>query len=62
MVLAYLLQMGVSVVPKTANPKRLEENLGALEVSLDAEDIAALDGVQGERMSGDPLTFPGDVH
>lgn len=61
-VLAYLLQMGVSVVPKTANPKRLEENLGALEVSLDAEDIAALDGVQGERMSGDPLTFPGDVH
>ncbi|MCG7254944.1 aldo/keto reductase [Corynebacterium hadale] len=60
-VLAYLLQMGVSVVPKTANPARLEENLGALSVRLDDADVAALDGVQGERMSGDPLTFPGDV-
>ena len=60
-VLAYLLQMGVSVVPKTANPARLEENLGALSVKLDDADVAALDGVQGERMSGDPLTFPGDV-
>ena len=60
-VLAYLLQMGVSVVPKTANPGRLEENLGALSVKLDDADVAALDGVQGGRMSGDPLTFPGDV-
>ena len=60
-VLAYLLQMGVSVVPKTANPARLEENLGALSVKLDDADVAALDGVQGGRMSGDPLTFPGDV-
>lgn len=61
-VLAYLLQMGVSVVPKTSNLARLEENLGALEVKLDADDVAALDGVPGERMSGDPLTFPGDVN
>ena len=56
--LAYLLQMGCSVVPKTANPQRLVENLGAVEIELDAEDIAALDAVQGERMSGDPRTFP----
>ncbi|WP_066530317.1 aldo/keto reductase [Corynebacterium bouchesdurhonense] len=56
--LAYLLHMGCSVVPKTANPQRLVENLGAVEVELDAEDIAALDAVQGERMSGNPRTFP----
>lgn len=56
--LAYLMQMGCSVVPKTANPQRLVENLGAVEIELDAEDIAALDAVQGERMSGDPRTFP----
>lgn len=56
--LAYLLHMGCSVVPKTANPQRLVENLGAVEVELDAEDIATLDAVQGERMSGDPRTFP----
>ena len=57
-VLAYLLQMGCSVVPKTANPQRLVENIGALEVELTDEDIAALDQVQGGRMSGDPRTFP----
>lgn len=56
--LAYLLHMGCSVVPKTANPQRLVENLGAVEVELDAEDIATLDAVQGERMSGNPRTFP----
>lgn len=57
-VLAYLLQMGCSVVPKTANPQRLVENIGALEVELTDEDIAALDQVHGGRMSGDPRTFP----
>ena len=57
--LAYLMQLGCSVVPKTSNPKRLEENLGAVGVALDSEDVAALDGVKGERLSGDPLTFPG---
>ena len=57
--LAYLMQLGCSVVPKTANPKRLEENLGAVGITLDSEDVAALDGVKGERLSGDPLTFPG---
>lgn len=57
-VLAYLLQMGCSVVPKTANPQRLVENIGALEVELTDEDIAALDQVQGGRMSGNPRTFP----
>jgi len=57
--LAYLMQLGCSVVPKTANLKRLEENLGAVGITLDSEDVAALDGVAGERLSGDPLTFPG---
>lgn len=56
-VLAYLLQLGCSVVPKTANPQRLVENLGAVELTLDSEDIAALDAVNGGRMSGDPRTF-----
>ena len=59
MSLAYLMQLGCSVVPKTSNPKRLEENLGAVGITLDSEDVAALDGVAGERLSGDPLTFPG---
>ena len=57
--LAYLMKLGCSVVPKTKNPQRLAENLGAVNVKLTDEDVATLDAVQGERMSGDPLTFPG---
>lgn len=57
-VLAYLMQLGCSVVPKTSNPQRLVENLGAVEVELGGDDIAALDKVEGGRMSGDPRTFP----
>lgn len=57
-VLAYLLKLGCSVVPKTSNPQRLVENLGAVEVQLDDEDIAALDSVGGGRQYGNPRTFP----
>ena len=58
--LAYVMSFGCSVVPKTANPVRLEENLGAVEVELSQEDIAALDALRGERMSNDPREFPGE--
>ena len=60
-VLAYLMQMGCSVIPKTANPQRLVENFNALEVELTEDDIAKLDRVSGGRTSGDPRTFPGEV-
>ena len=60
-VLAYLMRMGCSVIPKTANPQRLVENIGAVDVQLDDAHVAALDSVAGSRMSGDPLTFPGEV-
>ena len=60
-VLAYLMRMGCSVIPKTANPQRLVENIGAVELTLDEDDIAALDRVAGGRTSGDPREFPGDV-
>ncbi|WKD58068.1 putative oxidoreductase [Corynebacterium capitovis DSM 44611] len=60
-VLAYLMELGCSVIPKTANPQRLVENWGAGEVALSSEDIELLNSVEGNRMSGDPLTFPGDA-
>lgn len=56
--LAYLMELGCSVVPKTSNPQRLVENIGAVEVALDADDIAALDRVEGGRISADPRTYP----
>ena len=57
--LAHLLAHGISVIPKTANPERLVENFGALDVELSADEVARLDQVQGHRQSKDPREFPG---
>lgn len=43
--LAWLLQRpGTVVIPKSSRPERIRENLDALEIELDSEDLAALDG------------------
>ena len=46
-VLAMADQAGVHAVPipGTTRPERVEENLGALDVALDADDLARLDGI-----------------
>ncbi len=42
--LAWLLRRdGVIVIPKASRPEHVRENRGALEVALDADDLAALD-------------------
>jgi aryl-alcohol dehydrogenase-like predicted oxidoreductase len=45
LVLAWLLARGddVTAIPGTRYPTRLDENLGALQVSLSAEDVARID-------------------
>ena len=50
--LAWLLAMpGVVAIPKSAASLRQQENFGALEVVLDAADIAAIDALpKGRRM------------
>ena len=61
-VLRYLLDKGVSVVPKASSRERLQENLGALGVELsqaDTSDIDALAELPGfGRIFGDPEIFP----
>ena len=57
-VLAYLMKLGCSVVPKTANLERLEENLGAVGLLLDDADVNSLNSIPGERLWGNPRTFP----
>lgn len=55
-------QLGVSAVPKSGNPGRQAENLDIFDFELSEEqmsNITALDATGG-RLSGDPLTFPGD--
>ena len=57
MVLAWHLASGNIVIPKTATPERMRENLGALSVELsprDMEQINELDA--GRRLGADPAT------
>jgi len=57
--LAWLLaQDGVAMVPKAASPARQKENLGALEVKLDAEDLAALAALPKDRRLVNPAIAP----
>jgi 2,5-diketo-D-gluconate reductase B len=57
--LAWLLaQDGVAMVPKAASPARQKENLGALGVKLDAEDVAALRALPKDRRFVNPGFAP----
>ncbi|QNE89158.1 aldo/keto reductase [Corynebacterium incognita] len=63
--LRFLLQLGCSIVPKSARTERLRENFELFDFSLSEEQmdaIAALDGQPGfGRIFKDPREFPGDV-
>lgn len=57
--LAYLLAMpGVVAIPKSASPARQAENLKALSLTLDADDIAALDALPKDRRMVNPGFAP----
>ena len=64
-VLAWHLALGLVVIPKSGHPKRIEENLAALNVTLSAEQVAqitALDTADGAgRLFVDPLQWPEPV-
>ena len=55
--LAWALQWGMSVIPKSANPQRISENLQAADVTLDDEALAALDGLEMGFRYVDPKFF-----
>jgi diketogulonate reductase-like aldo/keto reductase len=49
----------VVVIPKSVRPERIRENLEVFDFALDAEDLAALDGLdEGYRTSWDPTPVP----
>jgi 2,5-diketo-D-gluconate reductase B len=57
--LAWLLsQPGVAMIPKAASPARQKENLGALAVTLDAEDLAAIATLPKDRRFVSPGFAP----
>ncbi len=57
--LAWLMTMpGVSAVPKAASPARQAENLAALDVRLDAEDLAAIAALPKDKRYVNPGMAP----
>jgi 2,5-diketo-D-gluconate reductase A len=56
-VLAWHLQRGRVVIPKTVNPERMRENLAATGLSLDEAELAAIDALDtAQRIGADPAT------
>ena len=62
-VLAYLLQLGISVIPKSARKERLAENFAAAELTLTRAEMDVMNSLDGRegfgRMFNDPRDFPG---
>jgi diketogulonate reductase-like aldo/keto reductase len=47
--LAWELAKGVVPIPKAGSPAHIRENYGALDLSLDDEDVALIDGIETEE-------------
>ena len=58
-VLAWHLQAGRIVIPKSTHADRMRQNLQAGDVTLSAEELAAIDALDSPsgRVGGDPATF-----
>ena len=57
--LAWLLAKdNVAAIPKSATPDHIRENYGALDVDLDDEDVAKIDGIGDEERIVDPSDAP----
>ncbi|SDD58757.1 aldo/keto reductase [Glycomyces harbinensis] len=57
-VLRWHLDLGLAVVPKSSNLKRLEQNLDVFDFSLDPDDVMALSALdQGEASAADSDAF-----
>ncbi|HYY11131.1 MAG TPA: aldo/keto reductase, partial [Kineosporiaceae bacterium] len=57
-VLAWHLAIGNVVIPKSVTPSRIEENLGAVQLELTHQDLAAFTGLdRGLRVGPHPDSF-----
>jgi D-xylose reductase len=51
------VQRGTAVIPKTAQPARLSENLAVFDFALSTEEMAVIDGLDRHRRFNDPGEF-----
>ncbi|MHA6724205.1 aldo/keto reductase [Sphingomonas sp. RS2018] len=60
-VIAWHLAHGLSVIPKASDHEHLSDNVAALDLTLDDEDIAAIDSLDSAegRLGPDPRSFGG---
>ena len=58
-ILAWHLQHGLSVIPKAADPDHLSDNYAAIDLTLTAEELAAIDALDSPdgRIGPDPAIF-----
>jgi diketogulonate reductase-like aldo/keto reductase len=57
-VLRWHLQLGNVVIPKSATPARIKENISVFDFILDTEDMAAIGALnRGMRLGADPDSF-----
>lgn len=52
--IAWALQRGTSVIPKSVSPARVESNFKALEVELSADEVASIDALDKQHRFVDP--------
>lgn len=59
-VLRWHFDHGFIIIPKSANPDRMRQNLDIFDFSLEPNEMAALNALHaGQRTGGDPMTFTG---
>ena len=60
-VIAWHLAHGLAVIPKASDLEHLSDNIAALDLILDEEDMAAIDALDSSdgRLGPDPRTFGG---
>jgi 2,5-diketo-D-gluconate reductase B len=56
--LAWLREKGVTAIPKATGEDHIEDDWNSLGVDLDAEDIEAIDGIDGRERQVDPDFAP----
>ena len=56
-VLAWGMQRGTSVIPKTSNPDRLQENFAAAAITLPEAALDAIDALDRQQRFNDPAVF-----
>ncbi|WP_328840911.1 aldo/keto reductase [Nakamurella leprariae] len=62
-VIRWHLQHGLSVIPKSADPQRIAENIDVFDFELSADDVAAIDALgTANRAGGDPEVVDRRLH